>query len=104
MKRLMTAMLVLLYAVFSVVLTVERASSFASTVLEATKSRTVEIRPHSPHPAYNKRILEDPFVVSLDRTTFARPECEAHTRQLRHPGPVNNANDTALSRAPPALL
>jgi hypothetical protein len=104
MKRLLTGTFLLLFAIYSVTLVIERTSSWASTfAAEAGKSNTDQIGPNSSD-AGQKRIVEHPFLVRLDRTPIALANSERHVSLLLFVVCANNANQTTPSRAPPMVL
>jgi hypothetical protein len=104
MKRLLTGTFALLYTAFSVAAVLEHTASWNSDSRGPAKSRSTSVRAiHSPRPA-QKRIVEDPFAVSVNRVLLALHGSDTHTLQHQYWHLTDNSPRTQLSRAPPSRL
>jgi hypothetical protein len=57
-----------------------------------------------PSRGAQKRIVEDPFAVSVDPVVLILPGLDAHTLQHHYSRLADNSLRTQLSRAPPSRL
>jgi hypothetical protein len=104
MKRVLTGTFALLYTAFSVATVLEHTSSWSSDSTGQGTSRSTAVRAmHSPR-GVQKRIVEDPFAVSVDPVVLTLPGSDAHTLQHHYSRLTDNSLRTQLSRAPPSRL
>jgi hypothetical protein len=103
MKRLLTGTFALFYFAFTVMVVWSHTFPWLPDPPDG-KLRTATVQTvHQPH-AGQKRMVEHPFAVFLDRVTLSLPRSDSHTPQVQHPDLADHGPNTSLSRAPPTLL
>jgi len=102
MKRLATGTFILFYAAFAVFLTVDRTFTWAAAHAESSKPRAAEQWHHSPHQSQT-RILEEGFVICLNRDISIPSVAEENLGQVSSASVVTQNDRPIPSRAPPTL-